>query len=388
MAEQNNIIKNKDSNQDDEIKIIEITENNKIIDEKIPENKKEEIKGDKNDNMIIIKEIEDKNNKKEKEKEKNIEEKLEMIMKELKKKDVIIKVMKDNMDIFKKKQEAEMKELKETQAKELNQLKQNYEKEINELKKNIATKEDIKYLAKRREIDFVKEDLDALNTKFSNLENEYNTKMGFIEANMEKMFKKEEDDKKPEDNNNKKNENIINNNIINNYFDNKKKRNANLNTNFQFDMKIYKDFKNSLDEIFTGKNLNDKEINKKNLEKIQKECEKLFKEKKFVFEFFNDYINNTINNAQNKLSKEQLNNLIQKKFKVFELLNQINEKMYPKLKNNIKEQKKVNINDFKINEFRKELQLSEKDYPDEVLKKAYIDKKGNLDAMVLSLFDK
>ena len=115
MAEQNNIIKNKDSNQDDEIKIIEITENNKVIDEKIPdkipENKKEEIKIDKNDNIIIIKEIEDKNNQKEK--EKNIEEKLEMIMKELKKKDVIIKVMKDNMDIFKKKQEAEMKELKE-----------------------------------------------------------------------------------------------------------------------------------------------------------------------------------------------------------------------------------------------------------------------------------
>ena len=70
MAEQNNIIKNKDSNQDDEIKIIEITENNKVIDEKIPdkipENKKEEIKIDKNDNIIIIKEIEDKNNQKEK----------------------------------------------------------------------------------------------------------------------------------------------------------------------------------------------------------------------------------------------------------------------------------------------------------------------------------
>ena len=384
MAEQNNIIKNKDSNQDDEIKIIEITENNKVIDEKIPdkipENKKEEIKIDKNDNIIIIKEIEDKNNQKEK--EKNIEEKLEMIMKELKKKDVIIKVMKDNMDIFKKKQEAEMKELKESQAKELNQLKQNYEKEINELKKNLVTKEDIKYLAKRREVDFVKEDLDSLNTKFSNLENEYNSKMGFIEANMEKAFKNEENkiqinqnkDNNNENNNQKNNNNIINNNLIQDYFDEKRIEAMKNESKKQYDMRVYKDLNNILKDIFSEKNLSSKDIDKKNLDKLKSVGIKLLKEKKYPLNFFSDFtkdlkINLSIHNI----------NFNHKKIEIYKMFDGINNEILPTLNNAEKEKdlKKLDVKNFSVEAFRKEYNLSEKDFSDEVIKEAFMKCNGN-----------
>ena len=121
MEDQNNLIINKDNNQDDEIKIIEIVENNIVIDEKVPENnlekindininKKENELNDKNneednkeENIIVIKEVIDINkpnennnleikeikndniDKKENKEEKGLEEKLNMLLKEIKK---------------------------------------------------------------------------------------------------------------------------------------------------------------------------------------------------------------------------------------------------------------------------------------------------------------
>ena len=130
MEDQNNLIINKDNNQDDEIKIIEIVENNIVIDEKVPENnleknndininKKENELNDKNneednkeENIIVIKEVIDINkpnennnleikeikndniDKKENKEEKGLEEKLNMLLKEIKKKDSLMKLFK------------------------------------------------------------------------------------------------------------------------------------------------------------------------------------------------------------------------------------------------------------------------------------------------------
>ena len=57
MEDQNNIIINKDNNQDDEIKIIEIVENKIVIDEKPPE--KDLDKNDLNNKEIDIVKIEE-----------------------------------------------------------------------------------------------------------------------------------------------------------------------------------------------------------------------------------------------------------------------------------------------------------------------------------------
>ena len=64
-------------------------------------------------------------------------------------------------------------------------------------------------------------------------------------------------------------------------------------------------------------------------------------------------------------------------------MNIINKKLISALK---KEPKKVNIKDFQIKEFRKDFQLSEDTYSDEFLKKAYLDRTGNLNILVNKLF--
>ena len=446
MEDQNNLIINKDNNQDEEIKIIEIVENNIVIDEKVPENnleknndininKKENELNDKNneednkeENIIVIKEVIDINkpnennnleikeikndniDKKENKEEKGLEEKLNMLLKEIKKKDSLMKLFKKDLDELKKENKSikenfniQIKELKEAQEKEINEIKQSYENKINEMKKDFAMKEDIKYFAKRREIDYVKDDLEALNSKFTNLEREYNSKMGFMESNMERIFKIEEENKKLGENNivinqkeindnkNKINNNANNNNKINhidnnminyNYFDEKKNEIIKKDINAQFDAKTYKDLKNILDDIFSDKNLKNKEISKKTLENLKKITEKYFINKYSPLEYFNEYVNIIAREKQNKISKEKFDNLIEKKFFVFDFINKINEKLLSTLK---KEPKKVDIKDFNIKEFRNDFQLSEETYPDEFLKKAYLECKGNLNVLVNKL---
>ena len=449
MEDQNNLNQNKDNNQDEEIKIIEIVENNIVIDEKVPENnlgknndinnnKKENEKIDKNKNednkegnIIVINEVIDINkpnendnkeekvikndniDKKENKEEKGLEEKLDMILKQIKEdKKELAELKKQNQSIIDN-FNTQIKELKESHEKELNEIKQSYENKINEMKKDFAMKEDIKYFSKKREVDYVKDDLEALNSKFNNLEREYNSKMGFMESNMERIFKIEDENKKLGENkivinhneiNDKNNINInanineninenninkinhINNNKINfNYFDEKKNEIIKKDLNAHFDAKTYKDLKNILDEIFSEKNLKNNEISTKNLDNLKKIAEKLFKNKNAPLEYFNEYVNIIARERQNKVSHEQFKNLIQKKVLVFNSINQINEKLLSKLK---KEQKKVNIKDFKIKEFRKEFQISEKDYPDEVLKKLYLDNNGNLNNLVFNLIIK
>jgi len=307
---------------------------------------------------------------------------------------------------------SQIKELKESHEKELNQIKQNYENKINDMKKDFATKEDIKYFAKKHEIDYVKEELDDLNSKFNNLDREYNSKMGFMESNMERIFKIEEENKNQEGNkivinqkekndnninininNNEKNNNnnIINNNIINNniikydYFDEKKKESIKKGLNDKFDTKIYKNLKKILDDIFLEKNLNKQEINTKSKDNLKKEAEKLFKNKDDPLEYFNGYINNVINEKQKKLSQEQMNNLVHKKIFVFQTMNDINAQLLPMLNKTGKEPKKVDLKDFDIQGLRKDFNLSEEQYPDEYLQKLYKAYKGDLDRIVLKL---
>ena len=465
MEDQNNIIINKDNNQDDEIKIIEIVENKIVIDEKPPEkdldkndlnnkeidivkieehpdnrknNDKNNNEKNKEDDIIIINEVIDvnkqneNNNKDEKEKKteiivqkdnkegKELNEKLDMILKEVKKQDIINKLLQKKIDDLKKKNEtlssnfnSQIKELKESHEKELNQIKQNYENKINDMKKDFATKEDIKYFAKKHEIDYVKEELDDLNSKFNNLDREYNSKMGFMESNMERIFKIEEENKNQEgnkivinqkekndnniniNNNEKKNNNnIINNNIINNniikydYFDEKKKASIKKGLNDKFDTKNYKNLKKILDEIFIEKNLNKQEINTKSKDILKKEAEKLFKNKDDPLEYFNGYINNFINDKQKKLSQEQMNNLVHKKIFVFQTMNEFNAQPLPILNKTGKEPKKVDLKDFDIQGLRKDFNLSEEQYPDEYLQKLYKAYKGDLDRIVLKLVTK
>ena len=444
MEDQNNLIINKDNNQDEEIKIIEIVENNTVIDEKVPENnleKKNDInknekenelndknkeinnKDNKEENIIIINEVVDINkpnennnkevkvikndiiNKKENKEDKGLEEKLDNILKEIKRKDTLMKLFKKDLDELKKQNKTisdnfntQIKELKEAQEKEINQIKQNYENKINEMKKDFAMKEDIKYFAKKREVEYVKDDLEALNSKFSNLEREYNSKMGFMESNMERIFKIKDENKNPEDNkiiidqnevnknnkvviNNNKdnivinNNNEINKNIIPDYFDIKRIEAMKKDIKKTYDMKVYKDLNNILNEIFAEKNLNTKEIDKKSLERLKNINIKLVKEKRFPLNFISDFINDT----KLKLSIYNIN-IDHKKNEIYSVINGVNDEIFPKLNNAEKEKdkKKVDIKKFNIEAFRKEYNLSKEEFSDEVLKDAYIKSGGDL----------
>ena len=55
------------------------------------------------------------------------------------------------------------------------------------MKKDFAMKY-MKYFAHKREIDYIKDDLESLNSIFRNLEKEYNSKMEFMESNKVRLF--------------------------------------------------------------------------------------------------------------------------------------------------------------------------------------------------------
>ena len=82
-------------------------------------------------------------------------------------------------------------------------------------------------------------------------------------------------------------------------------------------IKIYKNFKYILDEIFSLKNLDIKDIKPKSLDKLKKEFEILFNDGNDPTNFYWSYIKYSIDDFKKKLSKEQLNNLNKKVDDVF-----------------------------------------------------------------------
>jgi len=272
--------------------------------------------------------IDNNENKKENE---NQESKLDMIIKALKEKDDLIKSLQNSINNL----STQIKEIKESNE----QMKQDYEKQINDLKEVMAKKEDIKYFVKKRELQFVSENLDALSDKYNNFERVIESKMGFMESNMTKIFEKGEEFKKLEENKIIiNNENKINNNDKNNLDNNNDKnmkdkkieRKGTAKQKLlkdQFNMKIYKNLNKILDKIFSNKNLKNEEIDNKIFEKFVKESKDLIQKKESPIEFCTEYINE----LKEKTVPELINNLEQKKIKLLQNLNDINDKISPKL---------------------------------------------------------
>ena len=244
-------------------------------------------------------------NNDEKKEEKEIQEsKLNMIIKSLKEKDDIIKSLQNDINYLKKQNEfysSKIQEIKKSQE----QMKQNYEKQINELKEIMAKKEDIKYFAKRRELDYIKENLEALSDKYNNFERVTESKMGFIESNMSKVLEKGENLKDQE-----------NNKIINDY----------IQKEFctSFDKDVYKELNDILDIIFSKSNLVNKTISENHLDKLIKISTQLFKNRYQPIEYFGEYFNAYIKTINENILKEFNYNLQMKKSIIFQKLNKLN----------------------------------------------------------------
>ena len=365
--------KNKDINIIININKVEQPNDNTINNNKNI-NKNNNISEIKVEKEITINKEENINNNENKKENENQESKLDMIIKSLKEKDEIIKSLQNSINNL----SSQIKEIKESNE----QMKQNYEKQINELK------EGIKYCMKKRELEYIGGNLDVLNDKYNNFERVIESKMGFMESNMTKIFEKGEELKKLEENkiiinNENKINNIDKNNVKNNNDGNIKDKNIEKKGSAkqkslkdQFNMKIYKNFNKILNEIFSDKNLKNEEIDNKSFEKFVKESKDLIQKKESPIEFCTEYINE----IKQKIPPELIINVEKKKIKLYQKLNEINDKI--PLKMNIKN---IDVNDFNIDEFRKEFQLSEEEFPDEVIKKAYITCKGDFNKMLLKL---
>ena len=391
----NNVEQSNSNNNKDEIKI-ELLDEIKNNDEKIKQlNESSDINKDnklineinEEEKIIELNNVDNINSNENKQDNKNLESKLDFILNSLKEKDGIIKSLQNDIIHLKKENESfssQIKEMKESQ----NQMKQNYEKQINELKEVMAKKEDIKdikYFAKKREIDFVRDNLDALADKYNNFERVIESKMGFLESNMTKIFEKGEELKKLEENkinndNINKDKNNKNNNINNNYFYNEiielNQPEKQKQLKDKYDMKVYQNYNKILEEIFSHKNLKKKDVDKKILEKFKKEGKNLAQNKHSPIDFCTEYISE----LKQKISKELINNLEAKKILILKLLNDINDEILAKI--NIT---KLDVNNFDIEAFRKEYGFSEKDFPDDHLKKEYLKNKGDLNALLLKL---
>ena len=402
------------NNENNEIKVeIKENKNEENINNNIIINKEEKneenirIDNNENNNKNDINKINCLDNEDNKEKN-DINSKLDMIIKELKDKDSLIKSLQNDIVNLKKENESisaeftsKIKEVKQNQENELNQIKQNYEKKISELKEEMATKADIKYFAKRRDIDYFKDIIESLTTKINDLEKVFDNKIGFMESNMTHIFEMEEELKKKDgekkvinnhmnnDNNNIINKSINNNNININLNNNKiNVKNENINKKDlkkQYDPKIYKELEQVFNEIFSSKNISNQCINKKLIERLQSAAKKLLDKKLFPLDFAKDYMND----IKLKLSN-QLDNIEHLKIEVFKALSSINDELLEKINLNFmkKELKNVDVQNFNIISFRKSLELSQEEYSDEVLKKLYVDMRGNLDSMAIYILSK
>ena len=402
------------NNENNEIKVeIKENKNEENINNNIIINKEEKneenirIDNNENNNKNDINKINCLDNEDNKEKN-DINSKLDMIIKELKDKDSLIKSLQNDIVNLKKENESisaeftsKIKEVKQNQENELNQIKQNYEKKISELKEEMATKADIKYFAKRRDIDYFKDIIESLTTKINDLEKVFDNKIGFMESNMTHIFEMEEELKKKDgekkvinnhmnnDNNNIINKSINNNNININLNNNKiNVKNENINKKDlkkQYDPKFYKELEQVFNEIFSSKNISNQSINKKLIERLQSAAKKLLDKKLFPLDFAKDYMND----IKLKLSN-QLDNIEHLKIEVFKALSSINDELLEKINLNFmkKELKNVDVQNFNIISFRKSLELSQEEYSDEALKKLYVDMRGNLDSMAIYILSK
>ena len=328
------------------------------------------INNNKNEKIIYINKDDNININEDKEKKEIEESKLDMIIKTLKEKDEIIKTLQNDINNLKKENEyfsSQIKEIKNLHEQE----KQNYEKQIHELKEVMAKKEDIKYFAKKRELDYIKDNLDALSDKYNNFERVIESKMGFMESNMSKIFKQEEELKELE-------KNVI---------INEKRDNIPHLSKMNFNMVVYEELNEILDSIFSRNNLVNGTIDEKNLERLLNICTNLFRNRHQPIEYFNEYFNSLMKTIGENASKEIKYNLQMKKSIIYQNLNRLNNEITPNMNSNQKKGGKINLKNFNIKKFREEFNLSEKDFPDEKLNNLYIANNGNFERMFSKLFE-
>ena len=328
------------------------------------------INNNKNEKIIYINKDDNININEDKEKKEIEESKLDMIIKSLKEKDEIIKSLQNDINNLKKENEyfsSQIKEIKNLHEQE----KQNYEKQINELKEVMAKKEDIKYFAKKRELDYIKDNLDALSDKYNNFERVIESKMGFMESNMSKIFKQEEELKELE-------KNVI---------INEKRDNIPQLSKMNFNMVVYEELNEILDSIFSRNNLVNGTIDEKNLERLLNICTNLFRNRHLPIEYFNAYFNSLMKTIGENASKEIKYNLQMKKSIIYQNLNRLNNEITPNMNSNQKKGGKINLKNFNIKKFREEFNLSEKDFPDEKLNNLYIANNGNFERMFSKLIE-
>ena len=376
MEEQNNIIINNEKNNENEndnkievINLIEAKRNEIILEEKPIQNLK---------------------------KEENKLDKIDIIIKQLKEQDEIIKKLQNKVIELKKINEEnniKIDNLKEQHNSEIKNLKEDFKKEIIEIKEEIIKKDDLNIYAKKRELQYLKENLDNLYNKYNEFERVTESKMEFIESNITKILEKEDNNLK--ENKYEKKDNVNNNiSLDENKADNKEINNLILfeDNNIPFDKKysdiIYKDFKKILSEIFSLKNLKVKEIDKKHFDKLKKYETNLFKNKYFPIEYCSDFIIDSKEKMKDKISKEVNNNLNYKKNVIFAELNLISDMNN---KNDLIKDNKtkiVDIKNFDINTFRNEFNLSKEDFPDQLLNKLYMECGGSRNKMFTKLIIK
>ena len=328
------------------------------------------INNNKNEKIIYINKDDNININEDKEKKEIEESKLDMIIKTLKEKDEIIKTLQNDINNLKKENEyfsSQIKEIKNLHEQE----KQNYEKQIHELKEVMAKKEDIKYFAKKRELDYIKDNLDALSDKYNNFERVIESKMGFMESNMSKIFKQEEELKELE-------KNVI---------INEKRDNIPQLSKMNFNMVVYEELNEILDSIFSRNNLVNGTIDEKNLERLLNICTNLFRNRHQPIEYFNEYFNSLMKTIGENASKEIKYNLQMKKSIIYQNLNRLNNEITPNMNSNQKKGGKINLKNFNIKKFREEFNLSEKDFPDEKLNNLYIANDGNFERMFSKLIE-
>ena len=156
----------------------------------------------------------------------------------------------------------------------------------------------------------------------------------------------------------------------------------------------YKELDDLFDVIYSDKNINNKDVNKGEIEKLKTISLNLIKKNKQPIERFNDYFNVKI---KPKIKDKNSKNINLKKIKIFEILNNIDyehkKKLNPK-KNSGKnaffglignKDKNNNLKHFNIKEFREEFNLDEKSYPDKVLKEKFIECNGDKNKMFYQL---
>jgi len=250
----------------------------------------------------------------------------------------------------------------------------------------------------------VKDDLKDISDKLNDFERVFDNKLAFIESSLTRLLEKEEKEKNEEkknkineNNNNNNNFNIIN--IVEDKKDNKDNKKDKKENKKEKVNKNWKEFETLLDKIFSEENVKYQEIKNEDIEKLKKLALNSLKKDKSIISKFTEYFKNIFN----KREKDEYSiNLVAKKNKIIEILadteNSLNKKkekgggflsFFGNKENNKgkKEDVKVDVNNFDINAFRKEYQLSEIDFPDELLKKKYIEYKGNLQVLFCKLFD-